>query len=251
MTAIYAFTCPEIRLAAVAADDIEFNSGARVDKVMMTFDRYAVALHGSDLMTHAIGAVGRFHQVEGHTPPASIEDFAANLARAGVEVARLLYPKYVEAHRCGQIPEENWQVVHQNRACVVVLDCHSLRLCNLDFGLPFPPERLRLVPDVEELEHKVLHRFGLASGLVTGPQPLDIPVERDLTQYFAGLLAADHERERALGSLGASIVVDGERRVERSCLADPPEYVRESFGQGLLGFRIVVVNPQGPATAEK
>lgn len=246
MTAIYAFTSPSSRRAAVAADDVEYNTGKRVDKVHRVFDRYVLAVHGSDIIEHAIGAVARFFGVEDHHAPETIDELVRDLALAGKEVTPIVFPQYEKAHKKGQISEQDWQVLLANPTSLVVLDAENLRMCNVDFGYPFPPGRLKLTPTLRDLEPEMLHRFALAANVVPGPEPLDLPSIGDLPAFFARTLAADRKKEKALGSIGAMVTVDGEQCTVRSCLKNPVDFVQQHFGHGLLGFQVAIVNPLGP-----
>lgn len=254
MTAIYAFSCPEKRRAAVATDNIEFNSQAIVDKVGTVFDRYVVAVHGSDIMAEVIGKVASFFHVEGHVTPDSIEIFVDQLAPAGHELASILFPKYKEAYESGQIPENAWNSIHEQDASIVVLDCNTFRLCDVSFGLPFPPDAFAVAPIIQDLPPGKLHRFALAAQAVPGPPlPIKTAALSDTAQYFSELLEADRKKERALGDLGAMVVVDGKSRVEKSCFKNAVHRIRESFKDRLIGYRIVVAASLGPEgnTADK
>ncbi len=135
----------------LAADNLEGNSGADAEKIVMFWDKFAVAAQGpADL-----GAACNLRlELEGSrlfTCPGSVADLVSQIAEILYPWCDMMKPRYARE------PERLKLTVAQP-ATLYVLDCVEHRLFRADLGKPFDPF-WRKAYSPEELARDRLHVF--------------------------------------------------------------------------------------------
>jgi len=102
MTAICAYFSMQSRCCFVAADDIEYTTGRKVDKLHLLQERWIIASHGQDITELSINAVTYFQGFD-KLDFSKTELVIDHVIRATKGISQRLYPEYLKSHQSGRI----------------------------------------------------------------------------------------------------------------------------------------------------
>jgi hypothetical protein len=244
MTAIYSYFSTQPRCSFIAADNIEYTSGRKVDKLHFLEDRWIIACYGQDIAELSINAVTYFQGFD-LLDFSTAERIIDHIIRATRGIAQRVYPEYLKSYQSGRISQEDWDIVLRNNLNVVILDTSELTLYDVGFGSAFPPSSILDSPVIrKDFAPGCLHRFALAERIQN--RPFDsIDPSQDLLAQIGKIVEHDRIENSAIGSLGATVVKTSTGTITRTAFSGIDEYVASNFGVAALGFHLIVENYAG------
>jgi hypothetical protein len=215
MTVLFAFASPQHDTYFVGADNLESANGLRPDKIVVCWGRFAVAIHGADVMKEALqyasyfdeSAYGFRHR-NGSKPPiiASVQDVCDQVAKC--------LPRLVRCH-ISRLSAPAHKMLWMNQGGgYVVLDYQRREL--FDVALIGPVSGAAQLPpkfSITRLAPEQTYRFGINNttpmGAVSAAIAADPRVWAATETTNARRLVAQHGSHNVIGDLGASFTVRG------------------------------------------
>lgn len=198
----------------LGADNLMGVSGCRADKVTLIDERFAIAVSGPNIADDAISVMNHFAQFSGHVRAGSVGDLLLKLVPTLAFYSACFVPIYEEQAARGDFANtpELMPALRSQCAVVVVLDCTTFELAEVNLGKPFGD--LNPNPPIVLREPDRLHLFAQAEDRVEGnSMPLteaDMAVPVDALKREVAVDAARHPL--SVGAAGGYVVAQRDHR---------------------------------------
>lgn len=238
MTALYGFASKNDKLAFMGADNIEYFSGRKVEKILFIEERYAIGIYGQDTPKHVIEAIKVLSGAINIPNHESIQSLLQTISRTLFRLSQCLYPYYKSAVEKGSIPEEHWDILQKESLSLAILDCLNYELYKVELGSFFPPKLSS--PQLQELLSDRLHLFALAASGKEAIECLSANARRNPIQLLRDRIHHDKSRfQNKVGDLGSHIMVTKDHTITySSAFSDAGDYIYQSYKNAPLGFSI-------------
>lgn len=242
MTAIYGFASKQDNTAFIAADNLEYNSKKRVDKIHYLENRFAIGITGQDIVASVLASMVSFETCSNFKKSISIEKLVADILKYTGILSQCVYPKYEKEVRNGRLPKAHLEIAKRNSITLIILDCLNYELFEAFLGSAFPPDNLRKHADIKKLFDNKLHLFSLAAKDGRASQEdLDIKAIPDIQNFLLNRVNKDKSRKPIIGDLGATVISKNNKAEYFSCFSTISELIKESF-DFVPGFTINMLN---------
>lgn len=203
MTAIYGYYDHSEDLCFLCADDIEFHSQARTDKLMTVEDRFVCAIYGSTVTEDILGLMNYFHEYSSQPKLSNVSDFITRFA----DVTKSYVPQIIKTWK-KMVSDQNMSQQRYNdiftQGCqVVVCDKIENTLYNLEFGSFDQQGTFKLSKlIVQPLLEKVVHKFALSHNLNVVRTIPQNGTEKEFIQFFSDVVQDHKQLNNHIGNLG-------------------------------------------------
>lgn len=226
MTAIIGFTDRsnfESRLGILVADNLEFYSNAKQDKIILLGNRFAIAVTGIDLLMNCLALLKCFENFTSPSFPATVEELVEQVG----EIVGHFIPQHFK-RVLPKISPERLAMLKMHQSVLVVLDVKEGNLYCVDVGYIIPPDRISKPFWIRPLADGQIYRFGAA---FSHPFVAEPPKTNNPLQEMKDLIDDAHRRHPdKVGSVGAYVVVKNSNLEEFvSTYRSVPEAIDEYF----------------------
>lgn len=240
MTAIYAFSSPDAATSAIIADDVEFCSQSKVNKIHLVNDRYAIAIYGQDALLQGIEAITLFQGTDKEINFDKIDDLATAIAKYTALAVPHMNKLYTDAVSRGELSQRDWDIVLSQHAFAAAIDLHTHTVYRIEFGACFP--RMHLTPKVFELQPDIIHRFALAEKGLRDDDKINEQIsESYLLSKLKHLLIQDKQFIKEIGNPGTIVYSFNKNTIYRTAFSSPEDFITTTWARSFLGFRLNIL----------
>lgn len=226
MTAIYSYISQEHKTGFIAADDIELNTGKRVDKIVLVANRFAIGVHGKTSVIRALETIASFQQYNNVEKINSLEQLLCSTWQLTKVICDFQYKERLKAKENGDLSEKDWADFIASSATLVILDCRDLCLFEVEQKALFPPDKIDDHAEMRQKSYDKLHLASFASIAARRDwEELNLSDIQNPFKFAKKRFETDRARVSNIGGLGTIVVINNEKLLYHSAFNSPLKYL--------------------------